>query len=843
MLALLQSSASAAVAPPQYELLAPLAANISAPTDVAVDNQGRVYVAETSSNRVVIFTQNGAPTGGKISVTKPISVAVDNGGRVLVGSKANGSVSVFSSALGFLFKLGAGNGEFGDPRDIAVDTAGNIYVVDLPNNTIRVYDGSGNFTGTIGTPGNGPGQLWHPVALAIDENAGEIVVLDKQQILDTYTSKMIDGARIQYFNLDGTPVPNKSYSKFGYNNAGMTFDPVKGMVTVYDITMGELTRPNGIAVDALSRVYVTDARMNLVMVYDNFDNFLTTVQSTDGPVRIPMGLAASPSGRLYVTSPFTGKVQVFGVDDYTALAVAPTTLSFSAIENGTVPAAQTATISNEGKAVIDWQATTASSWVSLGATSGTLLVSDPPAGLDVSVDSTGFAAGVYRGTVTVDTGKGASEEIQVVLEVASNPLQVAPASLTFDAEVGTTPEGQNLAVSSSSDPVTWDAVADQSWITLNKNTGTTDTTDTTVRVYVDPSSLAEGTHTGTVTFSDSNGSLPDVTVDVTLNITPEGDTSGENPGTVANGGKKWKKRWSVHQVLDNGTNLNGVNGISKRDLIAVGDNGTILHFDGREWTAAASGVTDALNKVWSLSDTNAVAVGASGVALQYDGTAWTMAADAGDAALLDIWGSDTPATFAVDELGTVYDATFIAAGSPGTALRTIFGTADDDLFAAGEAGAVFHDDGTGWAPMVPATTEWLNSLWANASDDVFAVGENGAIVHYDGSGWSAMQSPTARNLNGVCGFGADDVFAVGNDSLVLHYDGSKWEALDVGAGVNLNDVWCAGRGLVVAVGDNGTVVYGRSAKFPWVRVLHQIAINGDRTRRAMMRAQQEDEEK
>lgn len=48
------------------------------------------------------------------------------------------------------------------------------------------------------------------------------------------------------------------------------------------------------------------------------------------------------------------------------------------------------------------------------------------------------------------------------------------------------------------------------------------------------------------------------------------------------------------------------------DVWVVGDQGTILHFDGTQWNRATSGVSDDLFGVWAASATDVWAVGGSG---------------------------------------------------------------------------------------------------------------------------------------------------------------------------------------------------------------------------------------
>ena len=804
----LQGVAGAAVNMPAFDSLAPLAGTIIAPADVAIDQQGRSYVAETNKNRVTILSQSGNLVA-RLRVAAPVSVAVD----------ANGNVSVFNSGLEFLFKLGNGDGEFGKPMDIAVDSAGIVYVVDNTNHAINTYNSSGARIGSIGSPGSLDGQLHHPVSIAIDENAGEIVVLDLQLVYDPTTKKYIDGARIQYFDMNGVSL--RAYSKFGYNNAGQDWN--NNGATTYDITMGQVTRPKQVAVDSMSRIYVTDARLQKVMVYDNADGFLGTLDNASSPFRIPMGLAMGASGRLYVASLFTKKVEVFGVDVYTAMAATPSVLEFNVVENDVAPPSQAVTVSNQGNAPINLTAEPQDGWVAAATTTNTLLATESGS-INITVDPTGFAPGTYPTSIVVDTGAGALETININLIVKPNPLQVSDGALTFETSLGTTPEKQLVALSSASVEATssvmsWEASADQSWISLDKMDGAT--TPDTVKVYVDMSTIdTPDTYTGTITFNQK-GKTALIPVEVTLTVSGSDTPPGDVPGLGGSGKQKWNKKWTISQLLDGTTNLNGVSGTSKSDAFAVGDNGAILHFDGKDWTQENPVTANALNSVWSSSAAEVNAVGADGLVLKFNGTNWTEVITNGSNALLDVWG-DSGEIVTVDEFGAIDG---IIVDDVGVALRTVWATGDNVYFA-GEAGTIYNSvDGNTPVPMTSNTTKWLNGVWASSSTDVFAVGENGTIIHYDGKDWSPMVSGVTTNINSVCGTSAADVYAVGDGSIILYYNGTAWTAMDAEVGVDLNDIWCSDKKDVIAVGDSGTVILGRVGSFPWNHVIQTIVKN------------------
>lgn len=68
--------------------------------------------------------------------------------------------------------------------------------------------------------------------------------------------------------------------------------------------------------------------------------------------------------------------------------------------------------------------------------------------------------------------------------------------------------------------------------------------------------------------------------------------------------------------------LFGLWGSGADDIWAVGDGGTILHYDGMVWSAVSSGTTESLYGVWGNGRYDLWAVGDSGTILHFDGTSW-----------------------------------------------------------------------------------------------------------------------------------------------------------------------------------------------------------------------------
>jgi uncharacterized protein (TIGR03437 family) len=193
------------------------------------------------------------------------------------------------------------------------------------------------------------------------------------------------------------------------------------------------------------------------------------------------------------------------------LSVAPAAVAFAYQSGGIVPASQTVQISSNPPGAAYTVSGFGASWLnvsqisSAGVTTATLSVN--PAGLN---------AGVYTGSLLI-AGDGISNSpvfVPVTLTVSPNPtLGTSPTSLTFNAQPKSTVSiSETVAVSSSfASSVTVSPSA--AWLSASLAGGNT---PTTLTVTANPTSMAAGSYTGSVTITGSGANPPVVILPVSL---------------------------------------------------------------------------------------------------------------------------------------------------------------------------------------------------------------------------------------------------------------------------------------------------------------------------------------
>jgi hypothetical protein len=270
-----------------------------------------------------------------------------------------------------------------------------------------------------------------------------------------------------------------------------------------------------------------------------------------------------------------------------------------------------------------------------------------------------------------------------------------------------------------------------------------------------------------------------------------------------------------------GHTLYAVWGSGPKDIYAAGDNGLVLHFNGRKsainpwWTQVTTTSSQKIEGLWSSGPNDLFAAALGGSIMRYNGAAWSATTTGTTKAFRSIWGLGFDTIYAGGEFGTLRLNNRSTVPNSWTALKTsnqesylgIWGSGPNDVFIVGTTGTILHYDGTSWKGQASGTTEHLWGVWGASSKDVYAVGDAGTVVRYDGTTWSKLTSPTGKTLYGVWGSGPKDVFVVGAYGTILHYDGAAFSTKKSGTTWDLRAVWGSGFNDVYAVGEKLTILH------------------------------------
>ena len=157
------------------------------PASIALDSEGKVYVADEWLNRISIFTKNGEwigkwgiPGDADGEISGPSGMAFDKDDHLYLADALNNRIQKFTKDGKFLSKWGnggSGDGEFNLPWGITIDQKGDIFVADWRNDRIQKFTPDGQFLMKFGTSGTGGGEFNRPTGVAVDK-AGIIYVTD-----------------------------------------------------------------------------------------------------------------------------------------------------------------------------------------------------------------------------------------------------------------------------------------------------------------------------------------------------------------------------------------------------------------------------------------------------------------------------------------------------------------------------------------------------------------------------------------------------------------------------------------------------------------------------------------
>lgn len=293
------------------------------PTGMAIDRIGDVYIADEGNNRVrkvsadgIISTVAGNGTPGyagdggiatSASLHAPTGVALDNSGNIYIADSLNHCIRKVSTE-GLISTI-AGNGSIGlsgdgglatsaqlnTPSGVALDNSGNVYVADQNNNRIRKINTSGIISTVAGISSGYAGDGYDatfalingPYGIALD-SSGNLYIADEN---NNRIRRVNTSGIISTIAGDGTP---------GFSGDG------------FASTSAQLYLPTGVAVDAPGNVYISDSINSRIRKIDA-SGIITTVagngvqgwagdggSATDAELYGPYGVSLDILGNIYI---------------------------------------------------------------------------------------------------------------------------------------------------------------------------------------------------------------------------------------------------------------------------------------------------------------------------------------------------------------------------------------------------------------------------------------------------------------------------------------------------------------------------------------------------------------
>lgn len=304
-----------------------LTTDMAAPSGIARDASGRIYVTNSATNTVTVYPANASGNvpplavigGSKTRLSSPAAIALDASGKIYVANsaeKSKDSITVYpplATGTGILNEapvatIAGSNTLLDNPSGIALASQGDIYVAnelrvhfvegkryDVGRLTVYPAGSNGNVTPVAAISGTGTG-LAYPDGIALDSDGNIYVV-------NFYTANV--DSNLEY---DGS---------ITIYSAGANGDASPIVIIAGDNT--GLAQPQGLALDSGGNLYVADGSINVYSAGSSGNVFpAASIGGAGTGLAGPIGIALDSGGGLYVLNSYGGTAELGSVTAYRA---------------------------------------------------------------------------------------------------------------------------------------------------------------------------------------------------------------------------------------------------------------------------------------------------------------------------------------------------------------------------------------------------------------------------------------------------------------------------------------------------------------------------------------------
>jgi uncharacterized protein (TIGR03437 family) len=422
---------------------------------VAADPSGNLYIADHTGNRVRKVTPSGiittlagndqtgyggdnGPAASSI-LSAPSSVAVDSAGNVYIADAGNERIRRVNASTGIIATF-AGNGTYaytgtgtgGDgglataasltyPTSVAVDGAGDVYiVVNVASNIspgtfavrrvttdgkINTWAGGGTATPGFSGDGGPPLQAVFGTYITIAAGAdGSLYIADRVN----NRIRKVDPAGATINTVAGNGQANNSGDGGQATSAGVNAPWSAAVDAAGDLYVGNLPLVRKVSPSGSISTYAGNGQFS----FSGDGGPATTAGITGG-----YGLGLDSAGNLYLADEGNRRVREVQPATGPVIALSATSVSFNLTATSSTAATQTFVVTNGGAGTLNWAAaattTSGGAWLSVSPASGAIAAGQAGATVTATANPSGLAAGDYYGQIQV-TSPNAASQVQIV---------------------------------------------------------------------------------------------------------------------------------------------------------------------------------------------------------------------------------------------------------------------------------------------------------------------------------------------------------------------------------------------------------------------------------------------